>query len=162
MLFRSILENIRPLVTHAHRRVRQEALKTLISFRDPDGDRILLAGLSSDRKSQRLEAVEFADNSSNQEVFTRLCALLVPRALTAAGFKLQEAVVETLARMGRPEALPPLERLLRSQNFLRPLLLNRLKRKVLLSLKRYPAGYLSEYLRESSAGISLPDREKRR
>jgi hypothetical protein len=159
---RTILENIRPLVTHTHRRVRQEALKTLISFRDPDGDRILLAGLSSDRKSRRLEAVEFSDSSSNQEVFARLCALLASRALTVTGFKLQESVVETLARMGRPEALPTLERLLRSRNFLRPLLLNRLKRKVLLSLKRYPAGSLSEYLRESSAGISPPVREKRR
>ena len=148
-----VVEDIRPLMDHKHPKVRLEALKTLINFNAPEAERRLLRELESIRSAVRLTAVHLAAMSRSSQVLDRLRALLAQPVLTAGGYALKDAVVDSLARIGNPTVLPDLERLMRSRSFLRPLLMKRLKVRAARSLRQYPVDKVRPELMSLAAGL---------
>jgi hypothetical protein len=146
----SILPAIKRILGHPHPRVREEVFKTLSHFRDPDADRMLLADLLSQEKEVQRSAVQLAEDSRSPEVLNKLLELLNRRRVFGADFDLKVEVIRTLAKIGNPESLPHLERLLRSKNFLHRRAMNRLKAQAIISLEFYPTKEATIFLERFS------------
>ena len=156
----SILPAIKKLRGHRHPRVREEVLKTLSYFQDPDAEQMLLEDLSSQEREVQRTAVQLAEDSRTPEVFHKLLELLNRGGIFGADFDLKLEVIRTLAKIGNPESLPHMERLLRSRNFLHRQAVIRLKAEAIGSLEFYPAKEAIPFLervskdRELANGVS--------
>lgn len=152
---------VRPLnrlLHHPHPRVRQETLRTLVHFRDPEGERMLLRELGSSDRETLLTAIQLSDRSLSPKVRERLTGILSKGGITGSGIDIRCAVVKALAETGDPAALPDLARLLRSRSILRSASLIRLKAEVVRSLSKYPPEAALPLLREAAAS-GVPDVE---
>lgn len=152
---------VRPLsrlLHHPHPRVRQETLRTLVHFRDPEGERMLLRELGSSDRETVLTAIQLSDRSRSPKVRERLTGLLSKGGITGTGIDIRCAVVKALAETGDPAALPDLARLLRSRSILRSASLVRLKTEIVRSLSKYPPEAALPLLREATAS-GVPDVE---
>jgi len=149
----SILPALKTLLEDRHPRVREEILKALFHFQDPEADRMLLGDLSSKEKEIQRGAVRVAEYSRSLEVFDKLLEILGRRSAFGTDLNLKMEVIRILAKIGRPEFLPHLERLLKSRNFLFRRTKNRLKAEALRSLEGYPATE-AMFLLKRFSGIS--------
>jgi HEAT repeat protein len=152
----SVVNHILSLAEHLHTRVRQEVVKTLQHFNDPEADRLLLHAMDHSDKELRLSAVQLAENSRSPDVFNRLLGFLKKRAMTSSDFELKIAVIRTLAKMKNIDAIPELMRLMRGKNFLHPILFNCLKEEVVRSLGYYPPEKITtilEQIAQSHKGV---------
>ena len=156
----SILPALKKMRGHQHPRVREEVFKTLSYFQDPDAEQMLLEDLSSQEREVQRSAVQLAEDSRGPEVFNRLLELLNRGGIFGADFDLKIEIIRTLAKIGNPESLPHLERLLRSRNFLHRQSTNRLKAEAIGSLEFSPAKEAIPFLekfsgdRELASGVS--------
>jgi hypothetical protein len=139
----SIPTNVRPLTRYPHAKVRQEAFRTLMHFNDQEAERLLLQDMSSDDRNTCLDAIKLAEKSSSPEIFETLLGFLDKSSFTHLAFDIKTAAVQTLAEIGNPDALPALEKLLRSRNLLHPRKQGRLKHEIVRSLGRYPVSSAS-------------------
>ena len=134
----TLLPLIRNLRRHEHPRVREEVLKTLFFFKDPEAERFLLDDLQSADLENRRNAVQTAEMSRSPVVFRRLLEILDNCPLSGADGELKLTAVRTLGKIGNPDAFPHLERALRAKSFLNPQALSALKGEILRSLEFYP------------------------
>ncbi len=137
----AVVPHIRRLMSHPHPKVRQEALRTLLEFNDPDADRLLVRDLESPDHETRMAAIRLAEHCRGQGVVSRLLQVLNAGGITNPEVEMKAAVLHSLAMIGDPAALPGVERLLASRSLLRPGQLRRLKLAALHSLKQYPREY---------------------
>ena len=142
---------LRRLLDHPHHRVRQETLRTLVHFRDPEGERMLLRELGSGNRETLLTAIQLSDRSRSPQVRERLLALLHKGGITGPDLDIRCAVVRVLAEAADPSALPELARILRSRSILRTASMARLKTEILRSLVHYPAADALPLVREAAA-----------
>ena len=147
----SVLPSIRDLRNHEHPRVREEVLKTLLHFHDPDGDRFLLANLQSLDPETRRNAIPLAEMSKDPLVFQGLLELLQRSPCNGPGVELKQFVVRSLSKIGNPMAFPHLEKTLQLKSFFNGQALNRLKGEIIKSLEFYPPkesmGFLESLLK---------------
>lgn len=129
---------IRTLLKNPDRRVRYEALKTLVHFCDPLAEKQLLLNLESQDREVLLETITLAVHCSSQLVLDRLTRLLAQGSLQQSDYELKRVIVIALGEAGRVEALPELARLLASRSLLHPVFMTRLKTDVIQSLEQYP------------------------
>lgn len=153
------VRSLRQLLDHPHPRVRQETLRTLVHFRDPEGERMLLRELGSSNRETLLTAIQLADRSRSPQVRERLLGLLQKGGITGPDVDVRCAVVRTLAETGNPAVLPDLARLLRSRSILRTASAARLKAEIVRSLPRYPAEDALPLVQEAAAS-GVPEVEK--
>lgn len=123
---------------HEHPRVREEVLKTLLHFHDPDADRVLVEELGSLDPDIRRNAIQLAEMSKGPIVFQRLLELLQRSAWNGSEVEIKQLVVRCLAKIGNPAAFPHLERTLHLKRFFHGQVLNRLKGEIIKSLEFYP------------------------
>ncbi|MBT0895565.1 HEAT repeat domain-containing protein [Geobacter hydrogenophilus] len=147
------------LLNHPHPRVRQETLRTLVHFRDPEGERMLLRELGSGNRDTLLTAIQLADRSRSPRVRERLLGLLHKGGITGPDFDVRCAVVRALAETGDPAVLPALARILRTRSILRTASVTRLKVEIARSLARYPAADALPLAREAAAS-GVPELEQ--
>lgn len=150
---------LRRLLNHPHPRVRQETLRTLVHFRDPDGERMLLRELESSDRETLLTAIQLADRSPSPRVRERLLWLLQKGGITGPDLEVRCAAVRALAETGDPAALPELARQLRSRSILRAASHTRLKAEIVRSLSRYPMADALPLIREAAAS-GMPEVEQ--
>jgi hypothetical protein len=134
----SVLPTIRNLRHHEHPRVREEVLKTLLHFHDPDADRVLAEELGSLDPEIRRNAIQLAEMSKGPTVFQRLLEILQRSPWSASAVETKQLVVRCLAKIGNPAAFPHLERTLQLKSFFHGQVLNRLKGEIIKSLEFYP------------------------
>jgi len=135
---KSHLENLRPLARHPNQRVRQEALKTLLHFHDPAAEQQILQDMENNDHEIRINAIRLSEKSNSQEIFEKLLSFLSTPGLSAKEYELKSATVQSLAEIGRVDALPFLTKILGSRNLFHPVLLNRFKLEIVNSIERYP------------------------
>lgn len=146
------IEQLRPLLRNSNQRVRQEALKLLLSLGDPVAQRQLLRDLdSSDRESQ-LNAISMADRNSPPEMARKLLALLTTGGFSAVECELKSAAVQALGEIGRPELLPELVKVLTMRSLLSFKALQRIKLDIVRSFERYPAAAVEPLLERLAKG----------
>lgn len=150
---------VRKLVDHPHPRVHIEALKSLVRYRSPGAEALLVQELESKDPVRLLAAVQLAELNPTQPVIQRLLAFLGESGIGAYNLTLKRAVVTTLAAIGDLRVLPYLEKLLRSRNLLHPAKHRDLKEEIVRSLSRYPAAAARRLAEEFAPGgrIKLPD-----
>jgi HEAT repeat protein len=134
----SVLPAIRNLRNHEHPRVREEVLKALLHFQDPDADSHLIKDLASFDPETRRNAIQLAEMSKDPLVFQGLLDLLQRSPSNAAGIEIKESIIRSLSKIGNPMAFPHLERALQRKSFLNGRALNRLKGEIIKSLEFYP------------------------
>jgi HEAT repeat protein len=134
----SVIPHVRRITGHQNPRVRQEAIRTLLSFRDPEADQLLLRDMDSSNAEARITAVKLAEFSENPEVHRRLLGFLSQGGLTGFEYELKSAAIHSLGMIGNPAVLQELERFLKSRSLLRAGQLSRLKAELVQSLKHYP------------------------
>jgi hypothetical protein len=144
----AVTAELQPLLDHPHPKVRQEALGTLLHFRSPVAERILLGLLGDKEPAEQLRAVLLASRTPDPAVFRALLALLNQGVLTGGNFELKRSVIQALAETGKPEALPELRRRLKATCLLHPVLHGRLKLEIVRSLEYYPAADAAPILTE--------------
>jgi hypothetical protein len=143
----SVVRSIRRLTVKPHPKVRIELLKTMLHFRDPEADKILLQNMTQGDDEAKLEAISLAEKSQSPQVFRQLIGFLQDNKFTGLELELKSAVIRTLGEIGNPEALPHLTRLLNARSFLRSKMLRRLKHEIVGSLERYPVAVVDGLLR---------------
>ncbi len=134
----SVPPSLRRLLRHPHAKVREEVLKTLLEFKDPDADRMILADLSSKDKAVRLNAAILAENSQSRPILERLLEILKKGDFFGSEMELKKRVAQSLAKIGSPTALPELEKILESSNLLQRGALKQLKVEIIKSLESCP------------------------
>ncbi len=134
----SIPTALRRLLRHPHAKVREEVLKTLLQFNDPDADRMILADLSAKEKALRLNAATLAENSQSRQIADKLLEILKKGDLFGSDMDLKKKVVQSLAKIANPEVLPELEKVLESSNFLGRHTQKELKSEIIRSFESYP------------------------
>jgi HEAT repeat protein len=154
----SVVRHISRLHQHPHPKVRQEVLRTLLHFQDPEADRILYTYLRHKDREQRLTGIRLAAQSRNPGVLQLLLEFLDKGGITDYDYELKSAVVKTLGEMGNVESLQELIKLLRSRKLLHGQKHDRLKIDVVNSLIHYPpawVGFLLDQLtREDNREIA--------
>jgi len=154
----SVVRHISRLHRHPHPKVRQELLKTLLHFQDPEADRILFTYLTDKDREQRLTGIQLAAQSRNPEVLKLLLGFLDKGGITDYDYELKSSVVRTLGEMGNVESLLELVKLLRSRSLIHGNKHDRLKIDVINSLVNYPpawVGYmLDELCREGNREVA--------
>ncbi|QEM68257.1 hypothetical protein FO488_08830 [Geobacter sp. FeAm09] len=133
-----IVPHIRPLAMNRNPKVRQDALRTLLSYNDPVAERQLLRDLESSDKEVRLAAIAMAEKSRSPDVFRKLLAIVAKSGLSQLDIELKSTAIASLKEIGREEALPELLKVLGSVNLIRAKALARLKLDIVRSLEGYP------------------------
>ena len=134
----TVLPLIRNLRNHEHPRVREEVLKTLFFFKDPEAERFLLDDLHSLDLENRRNAVQIAEMSQNPSAFHRLLEILESSPMSGAEGEIKQLAARTLGKIGNPAAFPHLEKLLRAKSFFNGQALSTLKGEIFRSLEFYP------------------------
>ena len=160
----TILDSIRPLLTHPHPRVRQETLRTCMYFRDPAAERQILHDMDSSDHETRLSAIYMADKTKSPDVFKKLLAIIrksLGYTKVDAEYELKKAAISVLKDIGRVEALPELSKLLTSKSFIHPFVLSKLKLEALDSLSCYPPAAVRPILSKIANGSGKVARQAR-
>lgn len=147
----AILPKIRPMLRHPHGKVRFEAIKTCLYFRDPQAERYLLEQLSSDDHAVVVDAVGLARLAKNEKIVQRLLELLEESSLLHFKLDLKKSVVRSLAEIAHPRLLPVFDELLASRSFLHPRQLEQLKVEVVRGLDRFEAKAVVPLLQKQQA-----------
>jgi HEAT repeat protein len=135
----SILSSIRGLFGHAHTRVRQEVLHTLLALGDPKADRILLNEMNSSDGDRCINAIILAGMTQNREVTHKLVEFLKRSGLGRTSFEIKKASVHALAEIGDTSILPTLQDVLKSFSLFFRRKSHLLKLEIIDSLGKYPA-----------------------
>jgi HEAT repeat protein len=133
-----IITHIRPLVMNKNAKVRQDALRTLLSYNDPIAEHQILRDLEHNDKEIRLAAIVMAEKSHSIDVFKKLLGIVTKSGLSALDMELKITAIQSLKEIGREEALPELLKILGSINLIRAKALSRLKLDIVRSLEGYP------------------------
>lgn len=133
-----VVAPLRRLTGHPHLKVRQEAIRALLHFRDAEADRLLMRALASTDQETLLNAVRLAEGSSHPDIQKKLVEILRHGGFSGNECELKSAAIHSLGMIGNPATLPELERLLSSRSLFRSGQLSRLKEEAVQSLKFYP------------------------
>ena len=134
----TVLEHVRPLLSNANQRVRQEALRCCLQFRDPAAERQLLYDMDSADRETQLSAINLVEKSRSVDVFRKLLAVIAKPGLSSIECELKSAAVHSLAEIGKAEALPELAKVLATKKLLNAQQLSMLKIDIVRSLSHYP------------------------
>ena len=145
-------EQLRPLLRNSNQRVRQEALKLLLSLGDPVAQRQLLRDVDSTDREIQLNAISMADRTSPPEMARKLLVLLTTGGFSAVECELKSAAIQALGEIGRPELLPELVKVLGERSLLSYKALQRIKLDIIRSFERYPAVAVGPLLEKLARG----------
>ena len=113
------MKAVHQLTTHAHPKVRQEALRILFRINPATANRLLLKELSSGDRHSLAAAIQLAEMSRDDKVLHQLHHLLQAENHSEEDFNLKKQILNTLAFMSRPESIPLLAKLLKKKGFIR-------------------------------------------
>ena len=134
----SVVPLIRPLLRAEEARLRNEALKALVHFRDPQAERKVLEDLDSQNIELQTAAIQLAERCSAPAIAAKLISLLMTGGFSQAECERKSAIVYTLGEIGQAEVLPELAKMLSYRSLLRSRQLTKLKIDIIRSLAKYP------------------------
>lgn len=148
----TVVKHLYRLIPNGHPKLRQELLKTLLQFRDPEGERLLAQDLGSASDELRLNAIQISGKSGNPAVLNYLITVVGSGGLSAAEFEMKKAALYALAEIGDSRALPCLEGVLKGRSLFSSAMLNRFKAEVVRTLDRYASPEAGRMLQQIAAG----------
>ncbi len=112
------LKAINQLTGHPHPNVRREALRIMFRGNPATANRLLLKELSSGNRQTLAAAVPLAELSHDTKILEQLHRIIQAEQFEE-DFELRGQVLDALARLGKPESIPILSRLLKKKRLLR-------------------------------------------
>ncbi|MCX7793341.1 MAG: HEAT repeat domain-containing protein [Thermodesulfovibrionales bacterium] len=140
------LKTIRNLARHEDRYVALEAVKTLLHFRTPDAVSHLKLYLRSDNPDIRDMAVKLAGSYKIKEAVPYLLELLEKKDILGTESYYKISVVNALAEIGDPKAIPVLKKIYNSKTLLFWSNLDELKLEIFRTIHKYPLESVKELL----------------
>jgi hypothetical protein len=137
----SSIDRIRALLRSEEPRLRLEALKTLVHFRDPQAEQLLMNNLNSQNQEIQVAAIQLAERCASSAITALLAQMLVQGGYSHSECERKSAIVHTLGEIGRTEVLPELAKVLRSRSLFHSKHLTRLKSDIIRSLPKYPVHF---------------------
>ena len=151
-----VLPALKRLCAHAHPKVRQETLRTFLTYDGQEARQLLMRELENPDPQRRLEGVRMARGLGGEAILRKLTAMLLDSS--AGDYELKGELVAALAESGQPQALPALEQLLASRSLRHPILHRKFRIEIIRSLRNYPPRavrpLLEKYSRSGQSGIS--------
>lgn len=144
----AMLPYIRRYLGHPHPKVRQEALKTCLLFRDAKAIPALLKAMETKEESALISAISLAGISGDPQVVARLISLLREGSLLNYHLEVRKAAAKALVNAGPSLALPVFEEILASHSLLQPTLHDSLKMEIIAGLDSFPADIAGRLLQE--------------
>ncbi|PLX97187.1 MAG: hypothetical protein C0621_00700 [Desulfuromonas sp.] len=155
----SVLPLIKKLLRHSHPKVRFEAIKTALQFRDPAALSALLRQLDPEDRDSAMAALPLARGVNDPRVIRKLLTLLEHTSLLHYDLDLKRNVTAALAELGSQEALRFFRSFLANRNLLHPFDHEDLKVEIVKSLRRYPQPQVRDLLQHHAAGSSRSAQE---
>lgn len=134
----SVTSVIRPLLRSEDPRLRQEALKTLVHFHDPQAEKQILDELDSHSPEQQLAAIQLAEKCTSSAISAKLAGILAMGGFSQPECEKKGHLVHALGEIGRAEVLPELAKILSARSLLNSRHLTKLKTDIIRSLPKYP------------------------
>lgn len=132
-----ILVHLRKLAGFPHPKVRQRVIEALLSFADPEGERLLLRELLSRDAEVRQSAIQLCGRSRSPDVTAALIHILEKRGMSPVDFLEKKSVIQALAEIGDSRVFSHFDRMLKSRHFLRLSQWRSLKKEIVCSLVKY-------------------------
>ncbi len=129
---------LRQFLSYENADLKQEALETLLHFKDKQAHKALKEMIRSGRKNAFLQAVDLAGKYKVAPLAPDLAEKLKRYIFFKSDIRKNQAIIEALAKIGDPEVLPHLEELARSTWPLHIREINRMKLVLFESLRGYP------------------------
>jgi hypothetical protein len=152
------IKAVRPLTSHKHPKVRQEALRILFRFDPLMANRQLLKELSSGDKGAICATLEIAALSSDDKVLKQLHQLLQLKHEHDPDLQIRRKTLEALSLLGKPQTIPLLAHLLHKK-LIRSRKQKQLQQEIIKTLGRYPAHSASPLLNSLCNGRDRIQRE---
>lgn len=130
---------LKTLQSHPHPKVRHEVQRTLFMFHDDGGYAMLADDLGNQDHEVRLAAIRLAFKHHTPEIVQKLVAVVNEDSLSDDMIELRVEAVRVLGVLGDTTCLPVVEKVLRSRNFFRQIVLNRLKEEMVRALGTFRA-----------------------
>ncbi|MDU0457755.1 MAG: HEAT repeat domain-containing protein [Geobacteraceae bacterium] len=143
-----VVQKVRKLTEYPHPKVRSEALKNLLHYRDPAADKMILTELQHPDPARKLAAVQVAEMSRDKDVMQQLLNLLETSGIADFQLELKSAAVQALANIGNPSTLPKLLNIISSAPLLHRNKHSLLKIEVVRALPRFRAEYVRPILQK--------------
>jgi hypothetical protein len=134
----TVVPLIKPLLRRDDPRLRNEVLKALVHFRDPQAEKQILNDLDSPNPEQQTTAIQLAEQCSSPDIVSKLINMLSPGGFSTVECERKSTIIRALGETGRSEAMPELAKILRSRSLFYARQLTKLKAEVIRSLSKYP------------------------
>lgn len=141
-----VVQEVRKFTVHKHPKVRSEALKNLLHYQDPAADKLILSELQHSDPARKLAAVQVAEMSRNKDIMQHLLSILDTTGIADYQLELKSAVVQTLANIGNPLALPVLLNIISTTPLLHRSKHAQLKIEAVRALPRFRPDYVRPIL----------------
>jgi hypothetical protein len=148
----SIVPYIQPLLRHSDPRLRHEALKALIHFRDPQAEIRILEDLDSPQHEIQSAALQLAERCTLPAIAVKLATMLTSGGYSQSECERKSVIIHTLGEMGKAEILPALAKFLTTRSLLHSRLLTKLKSEVIYTLPKYPPQVARPVLEHIASG----------
>ncbi len=145
---RSHKKAVRSFLEHELPLVRLEALRTLLSFQDPEAEPYLIKFLGSNLLQLQKGAVRLTGAYRIKKAVPHLVSLLKEKDIRGKSFSFKRGIVRALGRIGDSRAVSHLLNICRSKSGIYKDELDKLKIEIFRTLHNYPAttvGPLIEY-----------------
>jgi len=137
---------VRRLLSHENRRVRGDALATLLQLRDPQAVDYLRRAIHSVDSEESSHAIGLAGYYRVSEVAEELADRIRTRFISRSALQVNEEILKTLNRIGDERALPKLERTASRFWTFSPRRLGMVKLTIFSYLEGYPPSSLTNLL----------------
>jgi hypothetical protein len=134
----SVVPLIRPLLRSEDPRLRHEVLKTLVHFRDPQSEKLVIVNMDSSNTELQMAAIHLAEHCKSPAIADKLAEMLSQGGLSQTVCDKKCAIVHALGEIGRAEVLPQLAKILSSRSLFHSRQLTKLKKDIIQSLPKYP------------------------
>ncbi len=117
---KTVSPKIRELVHYPDRRVKAEVISHLAEIEEAEAETLLLAALGDSDQSIRIKALASLTGKRTDPVRERVTSLAFAKDLGQKSSEEQEAIFNTLGRIGNRDTLNHIEKMLRKRHILHP------------------------------------------
>ncbi len=144
----SVSPQVSKYLDHPHPKVRQEALRTCLQFRDAKAVSSLLGALGNQPEAELISAISLASLTSDPKIVARLLELLKSGSLLTYNLEIKKAAARSLAATAPRQSLPVFAIILDSRSFFHPRLHDLLKIEIIGALETWPMESVAPLLKK--------------
>jgi hypothetical protein len=149
-------KHIRHFAKDKNKRIRTEAIKTLLHFGDREGLSYLKVSLRGDDPEIKEQAILLAGTYKVKDAVPYLIEIIEKKDIFGSQSYSKLPAIKALAQIGDPQAIEPLKKLYMSKGLFFHGARNELKSEIFKSLKYYPVNAIKPLL---ELGIKSKDKE---